>query len=73
MGGRQLQHHNNVHTGKDKSQYDCSSEEKTHFQYISHHSGELDQSLVQRQHSGQQHLYNITKTVGYMLCQLLTL
>jgi len=56
MEGRQLQHHKNVNSGKDKSQYDCSSEERTHFQYISHHSVILGQSLVQRHVGRQQYL-----------------
>ena len=54
MEGRQLQHPENVNSGKDKPQFDCSSEEKTHFQYIQHSLGVLDQSLVQNQHYGQQ-------------------
>ena len=61
MEGRQLQHQKNVNSGKDKFHHDCSSEEKTLFQYIPHNSGVLDRSLVQREHSGQQYLYCIKK------------
>ena len=69
-GGRQLQHHKNVNSGKDKSHYDCSSEERTLFQYIQHSLGELGQSLVQSQPERQQYLKrNIIVTVGYMRCQ----
>ena len=61
MEGRQLQHHWNVNRSEDKFHHDCSSEEKTLFQYISHHSGELDRSLVQNQLGRQQYLYCIKK------------
>ena len=45
MEGRQLQHPENV----NRREYDdCSSEERAHFQYISHNLGILDQSLVQK-------------------------
>ena len=54
MEGRQLQHQNNVNRSEDKFHHDCSSEEKTHFQYIRQYSGELDHFLVQKQHYGQQ-------------------
>ena len=56
MEGRELQHHKNVNIDKDKSQYDCSSEERTRFQYRLHNSEVLGQFLVQRQLGGQQHL-----------------
>ena len=70
MGGRQLQHHKNVNSGKDKSHYDCSSEERTLFQYIQHSLVVLGQSLVQSQPERQQYLKrNIIVTVGYMQCQ----
>ena len=54
MEGRQLQHPGNVN--RREYHFDCSSEERTHFQYIQHNSGELDQFLVQKQHYGQQWL-----------------
>ena len=54
MGGRQLQHQKNVN--RREYHFDCSSEEKTHFQYIPHYSGELDQTLVQKQQKRQQRL-----------------
>ena len=54
MGGRQLQHPDNLSRGRNH--FDCSSEERTLCQYISHHSGVLDQSLVQNQLGRQQNL-----------------
>ena len=52
MEGRQLQHPQNLNS---RQPYDCSSEEKTLFQYIQHNpAGELDHFLVQKQHYGQQ-------------------
>ena len=50
--GRQLQHPENVN--RKDYHFDCSSEEKTLFQYISYHWGVLDQSLVQNQLGWQQ-------------------
>ena len=44
MEGRQLQHPGNVNS---RQPYDCSSEEKTHFQYIPHYSRIQGQFLVQ--------------------------
>ena len=53
MEDRQLQHHKNV----DSRQFhDCSSEERTLFQYISNHPEILGQSLFQRQSGRQQQL-----------------
>ena len=63
MEGRQLQHQKNVNSGKDRFHHDCSSEKKTLFQYIQHNSGELDQSLVQREHCGQQYLRILYKEI----------
>ena len=51
MEDRQLQHQNNVNS---RQPYDYSSGERTLFQYIQHYSGELDHSLVQKQHERQQ-------------------
>ena len=56
MEGRQLQHLENVNSIEDTSRYDCSSEERTLFQYISHYTGILSQSLVQKQLARQQWL-----------------
>ena len=56
MEGRQLQHHINVNIDEDKSQYDCNSEERTLYRYISFYSEVLGQFLVQRQLGEQQHL-----------------
>ena len=48
MEGRQLQHPKNVDRREYQSLDDCSSEERAHFQYISHNLGILDRSLVQK-------------------------
>ena len=56
MEGRQLQHLENENSGEGKSQYGCSSEERTLFQYSSHDPEVQGQSLVQRQLGEQQHL-----------------
>ena len=52
-GDRQLQHLQNVNMSQT---YDCSSEERTLFQYSSNNAEILGQSLVQMQHSRQQML-----------------
>ena len=57
MEGRQPQHLENVNRSRhDQTQYDCSSEERTLFHYISHHPGELGQFLVQSYLGRQQYL-----------------
>ena len=65
MEGRQPQHLQNVNSSRhDQSQYDCSSEERTLFQYIPQNSGILDQSLVQSQLGKPQYLL-YRKTIIY--------
>ena len=54
MEDRQLQHVENVNSIEDTSCYDCSSEERTLFQYISHDPKIVGQSLVQSQLGRQQ-------------------
>ena len=51
MEDRQLQYLENVNMSQT---YNCSSEERTLFQYILHHIVVLGQSLVQMQHGRQQ-------------------
>ena len=51
MEDRQLQHLQNVNMSQT---YNCSSEEKTLFQYTSHHAEILGQFLVQMQLGRQQ-------------------
>ena len=76
MRDRQLQdHYNNNYNcssqGSQRSSHsDCSPEERTLFQYISHNIEALGQSLVQRQHQQQWYLHAIriaTKTVRFSI------
>ena len=52
--GTQLQHPHDVHSYEHQFQCDCSSEEKTLYQYIPHHPKVSNQFLVQMQHRTQQ-------------------
>ena len=52
MEGKQLQHRENVN--RREYHFDCSSKERTQFQYTSQTSGLLDQSQVQSQPKRQQ-------------------
>ena len=56
--GIQFQHHYNVNRSEGYSLYDCSSEERILFRYISHFPEALGQSLelVQRRHIRRQWL-----------------
>ena len=64
MEDRQPQHQKNVNR---RQNYDCSSEEKTRFQYIPHYTGKLDQFLVQNQHNQQQQLLYGESVEEYLL------
>ena len=61
--GTQLQHPQNVHSYEHQFHCDCSSEERTLYQYIAHYPGVLGQSLVQMQHRTQQQ--GLQKTIIY--------
>ena len=68
MEGRQPQHLENVNSRQDQFLYDCSSEERTLFQYISHYTGMLDRSLVQSQLGKPQYLL-YRETESYIVAE----
>ena len=68
MEGRQPQHLENVNSRHDQFLYDCSSEERTLFQYISHYPETLDQSLVQSQLGKPQYLL-YRETESYIVAE----